>query len=124
MKAMLGVVAGLLGALSFPTGANAIKEFVVSETLNMADTVIVGTLDTSASGENPASPTVPRVQIRVESVIKGRPPATIVLDKGFDITEQSITCCEKNVRYLMFLIHGEGIYLSVNGRYGIYKLED
>ena len=125
MKNPLLIFLYILTELSVPAGANAVKDWGFGETLAQSDIVIVGTLDSTVNQPSQLGETPGLVHIQIQYVIKGKPPTSIVLDRGLGNAEMQISCCEKNLRYLLFLVRGPtGMYASVNGRYGIYKLQD
>jgi hypothetical protein len=62
--------------------------------------------------------------LTIEQTLKGKSTPVISVITDSDIAEADPNCCEKGARYLMFLHRtAQGQYYSVNGRFGIYRLD-
>jgi hypothetical protein len=100
-----------------------LKEMTLDEKVSHSSIVVVGhVLSTQRGGDAPETQTE-YATIRVETVLKGRPPLTFqFLTRGF-VAESNPLCCQVGSKYLFFLERrNDGRYASVNGRYGVYLI--
>ncbi len=99
--------------------ANQVKELSLEEKSSRSDLVVVGRIErTDASGG------VERVAlVHVETRLKGASQGLVKVRYRSGISELDPDCCEIGGRYIFFLREGrDGVYQSVNGYFGVYKV--
>lgn len=100
--------------------ANQLKELSLEEKSSASDLVIIGrveSIDTATDNR------VERVAaVRIESRLKGSVQGLVKVRYRSGISEFDPDCCDLGERYVFFLRAGhDGVYQSVNGRFGVYK---
>jgi hypothetical protein len=104
--------------------ANITKEPGLAERIASSDVVVVASMTGSHPSAAGTENSEERVELKVLSVIKGLPEATIYLDKHTVSIEWAFSCCRPGQRYLLFLKKiGAGVYTPYFGMFGIYELK-
>jgi hypothetical protein len=98
-----------------------LREYSLDEKVAASTLVVI----VRASATQPPSKTLrySTTELFVENVLKGKSDPTISLrPSGFH--EEDPRCCVEGARYLMFLKKAQGGgYMSVNGPFGVYRLD-
>jgi hypothetical protein len=122
--AKVGLVALMLCSQSHAVLANQVKEMSLEEKSAKSDLVIIGQveeLDCCASAEGSRMERL--AAVRVETSLKGGRKEQVKVRYRSGIAEFDPDCCELGKRYVFFLKLGrDGIYQSVNARFGIYAV--
>ena len=119
-----GIVAlGLLTTARYLL-ANQVPRFSLEKQARLSDLVVVGRVE-STRDEDVGGGAFEFARVRVETVLKGKPPDQLdVMSKG-TIEEFDPHCCAVGMVYVFFLAKqkGSGKFESVNGPYGIYPIQ-
>src|SRR6185312_14288624 len=99
--------------------ANVVREYPLEKKVHLSDTVVIGRV--VSVGQEPGASPAEFAHVQVDKVLKGPALDSVdVLTKG-SISEMDLDCCEVGKVYLFFLLKTQKkIFMSVNGRFGVY----
>lgn len=105
--------------------ANQILEYSLEEKIKRSDIVVLGRVS-ALSKEMSSGFSIEFADISVLGVLGGSSEVgdsiRFVYHEGVD--ELSSDCCEVGEEYLLFLSReGNGMYFSVNGQFGVYRID-
>ena len=104
--------------------ANVVRELSLEQKVNQSSLVLIGSVVKVRDQVNPDGSEY--ALVNVQSVLKGvgRKPVQIRVLYHSNISELDPKCCELGAVYLLFLekLPGGG-YRSVNGAFGVYRIE-
>ena len=119
LNAQRGVAASVVASVPFLASAYAVSEMTFEERLSQSQLVIVGTAGT----EEAVSTVETYTHVNVQFVLKGQPPADVLVLTKDPVRDGDPDCCVAGETYLFLLIRmPNGRYASVNGRFGVYRL--
>ena len=103
--------------------ALGIKELTLEEKSSRSDLVFIGQ---AASADAIVKSRVEQVAlVRIETRLKGSAQGLVKVRYRGSISELDADCCDLGKKYIFFLRLGrDGIYESVNGRFGILRIDD
>lgn len=93
-----------------------IEDMGLEKKSSLSHLVVIGRVESVSESSGIA-------RLVVESTLKGL--ALKAVDFRFDtgIVDNRVDCCRVRQSYLLFLVNeGDGIYRSVNGRFGVYSI--
>jgi hypothetical protein len=108
--------------LSLQIKANDIVELSLEDKARESDLVVIGTV------QEIFPPTVTQeyslAEINIKSELKGHVKGKLSFYFNGPISEENPDCCDVNGVYVFFLKKSDlGFYYSVNGPFGIYKIQ-
>lgn len=109
------IFAALLGALQ-PAGAFKIEDKGLEAKLNQSDVVVLGVIESFDAASKIAD-------VKVLQTLKGTHTASIRFLADAGIADMRTNCCKAREEYLLFLVEYEdGLYWSVNGKFGAVRI--
>ena len=103
--------------------ANQVPEFSLEQKAHRSDLVVIGRVE-STWPENIRGVAYEYARVRVDRVLKGKPPDHLDVMSQGTISEFDPDCCEVGKVYLFFLVKEKRStrFESVNGPYGVYSI--
>jgi len=103
--------------------ANQVKDFPLEKKVADADVVFIGTVSRINVTDQRLVGSEHLALVRVDTLLKGELGKDVEVLYGGGIYELAPRCCENNGVYLFFLRKdGRGIYETVNGPFGTYRI--
>lgn len=100
--------------------AYRLEEASFDEKVKRASVVLIGSVEVVQPYDNTLQAAY--AQVRVESVLKGSAPTTILIETRGLVAEWSVNVVEGR-RYLFLLTKPKDLYISVNGRFGVIPVD-
>jgi len=107
----------LLGSSAF---ALVLQEISFDEKVKRAEVVLIGVVEQAQPHARDFKQEF--AQVRVESVLKGKAPDIIQLETYGSVAEESVVVTAGH-RYIFLLKSFHGVYVSVNGRFGVIPVD-
>jgi hypothetical protein len=96
----------------------------LEQRIHAADLVAVGTIVSLVEADPQRPESIAVATVRLDSILKGASSTTIRLMYRGGISESDPVCCAVGERYFLMLARSDGgLYVSVNGPYGVINID-